>query len=269
MNEIRRTNEIEGAPAGVPAAATRHRVLGVEILSATTAEAIAWLDEASAPTFVAFANANLLNIAARDPALRDVLRRFVILNDGIGVDIAARMLDGRGFAENLNGTDFTPAFLADTAHARRIFLLGADADSVAEAAARLAERFPRHRIVGHHHGYLSDDDHEAIVDRIKLSGADTLLVAMGNPRQERWIARHGASTGCTLIFGVGALFDFLAGRVVRAPRLVRQARMEWLFRLAQEPRRLAERYLIGNGLFLYRVARQRRQERQRRGRPKP
>src|SRR6185295_17459653 len=94
------------------------------------------------------------------------------------------------------------------------------------------------------------------VAEIKASGADLLLVAMGNPAQEFWIERHLAATGCRLGIAVGALFDFLAERVSRAPMGLRRLRLEWLYRLALEPGRLWRRYLIGNPLFLARLTRE-------------
>jgi exopolysaccharide biosynthesis WecB/TagA/CpsF family protein len=80
-----------------------------------------------------------------------------------------------------------------------------------------------------------------------------VLVGMGNPLQELWIAEHGDKTGARLLFGVGALLDFRAGQVQRAPTWVRNLRCEWIYRLLQEPRRLARRYLVDNFVFLARV----------------
>ena len=89
--------------------------------------------------------------------------------------------------------------------------------------------------------------------KILASRADVLLVAMGNPRQEFWLADHLPSTGCRLGIGVGGLFDFLSGDVARAPVWVRAARLEWCYRLMREPRRLWRRYILGNPIFLMRV----------------
>ena len=113
---------------------------------------------------------------------------------------------------------------------------------------------PRHQIVGCHHGHF--DGGEVDLDLIRHSGANILLVAMGNPKQELFIQNHLAATGCILGIGVGALFDFLAGNVPRAMPWVQRWRLEWVYRLAQEPRRLAGRYLIGNPLFLMRILKQ-------------
>nr|WP_245848431.1 WecB/TagA/CpsF family glycosyltransferase [Actibacterium ureilyticum] len=89
---------------------------------------------------------------------------------------------------------------------------------------------------------------------INGSGADIVLVAMGAPLQELWIDRNARHLSAGLILGVGGLFDFLAGTVRRAPLWVRKARMEWVWRLAMEPRRLARRYLLGNVAFMVRAA---------------
>ena len=83
--------------------------------------------------------------------------------------------------------------------------------------------------------------------------ADCVLVGMGNPLQELWIDEHGHKTGASLFFAVGAFLDFEAGSVRRAPPWVRNLRCEWIYRLLQEPLRLAHRYLIGNFVFLRRI----------------
>jgi N-acetylglucosaminyldiphosphoundecaprenol N-acetyl-beta-D-mannosaminyltransferase len=84
-----------------------------------------------------------------------------------------------------------------------------------------------------------------------------LLVALGAPKQELWIDRHLADTGCQLGIGVGGLFDFYSGRLPRAPKWMREAGLEWLYRFWQEPGRLWKRYFIGNAVFLFRVGRRR------------
>jgi alpha-1,3-mannosyltransferase len=114
----------------------------------------------------------------------------------------------------------------------------------------------QHTIVGCHHGHFNAGQTEAVIEQIRRSKADVLLVAMGNPKQELFIQQHLAATGCILGIGVGALFDFLTGNVPRAWPWMQSCRLEWLYRLSQEPRRLAGRYLLGIPLFLARVSRQ-------------
>jgi alpha-1,3-mannosyltransferase len=232
-------------------------ILDVPVFVGTQVEACAALDaryRAGRPTIVAFANANSLNLAAAEPGFRAVLRRCLVMNDGIGIDTASRLLFGAGFPQNLNGTDLVPNYLAATPNRFRIFLLGS-ANGVAERAAvrLMALCGGRHRVVGCQNGYSRANDGPEIAARIRQSGADVVLVAMGNPRQEVWLAEHFEATGCRLGFGVGALFDFLAGEVARAPGWIRAARLEWVYRLALEPGRLWRRYLIGNPLFMMRV----------------
>ena len=88
---------------------------------------------------------------------------------------------------------------------------------------------------------------------ISASGADVVLVAMGNPDQELWLRNNFGATGCRLGFAVGALFDFIVGEAQRAPVWVRTARLEWIYRLAHEPRRLWRRYVLGNPIFMLRI----------------
>ena len=230
-------------------------ILDVPVLVRTSPEAIWLLDdryERSKPTAVVFANAHTLNRAA-SPAVRSILDRAVVFNDGVGLDIASRMLFGRAFPENLNGTDFVPHYLRSTKHRYRLFLVGAKPGVAERAALRLSQAVPQHEIVGCSHGYLASADHDALIDRIRASGADVLLVAMGNPQQEQWLDDNLAATGCRLGFGVGGLFDFLAGNVPRAPAWVQAARLEWSYRLVQEPRRLWRRYLVEMPIFLARI----------------
>lgn len=244
----------------VPAVLPCLDILGIPVLAATTRDAVRLIDRrcaAGEPLGVAFLNAHGSNLAARDARFAGALLGMLVLNDGVGVDIAARVLAGRGFPENLNGTDFLPAFLAGTAREHRIFLLGGRPGVAERAAAAIVAHHPRHRVVGTRHGYFDAADMQAAVEAIRAGGATLLLVAMGNPAQELWIARHLAASGVQLAFGVGALFDFLAGEVARAPAFVRRTRLEWAWRLMLEPKRLFRRYVLGNPLFLMRVMRKR------------
>jgi alpha-1,3-mannosyltransferase len=235
----------------------RFDILGVQVCALTGAEAVAALDAwtQEAPVKLAYLNAHGSNLAARDAGFRDALNRFVVLNDGIGVDIAARLLHGRPFPDNLNGTDFTVKYLQETKRIWRVFLLGAK-PGVAEAAMRKLQTLaPQHIYAGARDGYFPKEAAADVAAGIARSGADLVLVALGNPAQELWIDEHGGATGARLICGVGALFDFLSGGVSRAPEWVRAMRAEWVYRLMLEPRRLARRYLMGNPVFLARTLR--------------
>ena len=211
---------------------------------------------------IAFINADCVNIAARDDSYaRDIESMDMLLPDGSGLALAAKML-GKRFTENLNGTDLFPVLCAEAnRQGKSIYFLGG-APGVAERAAEAAILAnPGLRVAGTAHGYL--DDEAATVARINDSGATILLVAMGAPRQEAFIARHSATLQADLCMGVGGLFDFVAGEKPRAPAAIRQVGMEWAWRLMIEPKRLARRYLVGNPVFLVRAARMAWRERAR------
>ena len=237
--------------------ARRRTILDVPVFVGTRAEAVDKIDaeyDKASSTIVAFANANALNVASSDDRFCTVLKRCLVMNDGVGVDAASRILFGSSFPQNLNGTDFTPYYFRNTRNSYRIFFLGSSSGVAERAAARLiAICGGRHRIAGCQNGYSRTGDTVAIRAKIIASQADVVLVAMGNPMQEMWLAENLEATGCRLGFGVGALFDFLAGDVSRAPPWVRAARLEWLYRLLREPGRLWRRYLLGNPVFLMRV----------------
>jgi exopolysaccharide biosynthesis WecB/TagA/CpsF family protein len=227
-------------------------VFGVEVLSCHLDLACDLIEARIAgriPTRVAFLNANLALLAVQRPDLREALTAFVVFNDGLGVDIANRVLNGSSFPANLNGTDLVPHLLGRARTPLRIFLFGAKPEALQKAVRAIRQRWPRHIVVGHAHGHHDAGREALIPDMIRKARPDIVLVAMGNPKQELWIAQHVPR--CALCcLGVGALFDFLAGDVRRAPRWVRAMRCEWMFRLALEPRRLWRRYLIGNAQFI-------------------
>ncbi|MCJ2010511.1 WecB/TagA/CpsF family glycosyltransferase [Methylobacterium sp. E-025] len=231
-------------------------ILGVRVQSGKVRDVVAHIDNRvmhRSTTRVAFLNANLSNECSRRPTMRERLGDFLVLNDGVGVDIARRVLHGTVFEENLNGTDFVTSYLDSTDHDLRIFLLGARGDVIERTAEKMGQRWPRHTVVGRHHGYLRESDEPSILATIASARADLILVGMGNPRQESWIAAHVPEV-CPCGIAVGAWFDFFAEAVPRAPAWIRSARLEWVYRLCLEPRRLARRYLIGNVVFLSRLA---------------
>ena len=207
------------------------------------------------PALVTFCNAHTVNLARRDPQFRSDLERFLILNDGVGLDLASRSLFGQAFPDNLNGTDFTPHLLETAGRPLSLFMVGSKA-GVAERAARVIEgRYPDVTVVGFRDGFFGPDQEVELTSKIISSGANLVLAAMGQPRQEAWAARTAPSLDCPILC-VGALLDFLADEVPRAPELVRRMRLEWAFRLSQEPRRLAGRYLFGNATFLAGIVKQ-------------
>ena len=236
------------------------RILGISVLAIRWDDAIALLARLIAErrfTKVSFLNAHNANIAYSDPVFAEALDDFLILPDGIGVDLAAQLLYGAPFPDNLNGTDFVPAFLQASTRPLTVGLLGATRVNAEAASVKLAALAVQHNFVVIHDGYFSAEQEPEIIGRIAALRPDMLLVAMGVPRQELWIARHIDERHCTMPVAVGALLDFLSGSVPRAPLWMRRMRLEWLFRLAVEPGRLWRRYVVGNPVFLWRVFKQR------------
>lgn len=235
-------------------------LLGVPIASLTREEAleeIASLHDAGRPAIVAFANAHALNVGSDDRSFERLIRSFdLLLNDGSGLSIAA-WLHGHRFPANLNGTDLTPRVL-DMAVERgwTVYLLGGRPGVADAARDHLIARHPGLRIVGAHHGFVENDLLDDVTGQIRASGADLLLVGMGNPLQERWLSANLAATGARLGLAVGAFIDFSAGTVTRAPAWMRRAHIEWVYRLYLEPGRLWQRYVVGNPKYLGRVGKE-------------
>lgn len=166
-------------------------------------------------------------------------------------------MNGQGVADNVNGTDLFPMLcerLAGTRHS--LFLLGARPGIAEATAENMQQLYPGLKIAGTRDGYFTADEEQEVIGQINGSGATVLLVALGAPRQENWIMQNQQALDPGLMMGVGGLFDFYSGRISRAPVWVREIGLEWVWRLIQEPRRMWQRYLVGNFLFLYRVWRE-------------
>jgi N-acetylglucosaminyldiphosphoundecaprenol N-acetyl-beta-D-mannosaminyltransferase len=197
--------------------------------------------------------------AKENPLLAAAIRGAGLVSaDGMGVLLLARRL-GHRFPERVTGID-TMRRVVNLAAQRGwpIFLLGAEA-GVAEAAAQaLKAEAPGLHVAGTAHGWFADAEAASVAEGVARSGASVLFVAMGTPRQEWFAAEFGERCGVRYVLGVGGAFDVLSGRRRRAPGLVQRAGLEWLFRWAQEPSRLAGRYGWGGFRFAREFLRARR-----------
>lgn len=185
------------------------------------------------------ANPEMIVRAMDDTAFGAVMRRAdLVVPDGTGVVWASRVLR-RPVPHRIAGIDLTSALLGEAAKVERsVFLLGAEPGVAEVAAARLRTRYPELHVAGVHHGYFRDDESAMVVERINESGASLLLVAMGVPRQEMWIAEARHRLHVNVAIGVGGALDVFAGRVKRAPTWLQRVGMEWAYRVAKDPRRL-------------------------------
>ncbi len=185
------------------------------------------------------------------------MRKQLLASGMVGVVLGARLW-GRRLPGRSTGADFMPRFCAELARrGRRVFLLGAREGVAAEAAAALAAAAPGLAVAGTRHGYFAADESEGIVEQINAARPDVLLVGLGAPAQERWIASNLDRLQVPLVWGVGGLFDFVSGRTPRGPKWLWDHGFEWLCRLMVEPGRLWRRYLPGQARFLLTILKHR------------
>jgi N-acetylglucosaminyldiphosphoundecaprenol N-acetyl-beta-D-mannosaminyltransferase len=207
---------------------------------------------------VSFVNPACVNIAAHDRGYRRILARAaMVLPDGIGIKIAADIM-GLPLKQNVNGTDLFPR-LCEMLERRgaSLFLLGGQPGVVEKVVQVVKAQWPTLRIVGQRDGFFGIAQEGEVAAQVRASGADVLLVARGVPMQDIFIDRQLHQLGVKVAIGVGGLFDFVSGRISRAPRWMRDTGLEWVYRLMQEPSRMWKRYLVGNFTFLGRVVLQR------------
>jgi N-acetylglucosaminyldiphosphoundecaprenol N-acetyl-beta-D-mannosaminyltransferase len=226
----------------------------------TEDEAISLIDGwigGTTPVYMAVVNAAKVVLARRDAGLRQALMTAdLITADGMSVVWASRLL-GSPLKERVTGIDLFEKLVGHAARrGASVYFLGASDEAVGGIVTRFRHEYPDLRVAGYRNGYFPAAEMDEVVRQIRESEAELLFVAMGSPRQEIWIASNLAATGARFALGVGGAFDHLSGLSRRAPILMQQMGMEWLYRLLSEPRRLWRRYLIGNLLFTWLVAKQ-------------
>jgi len=174
--------------------------------------------------------------ARRNPDFRHVLcAADLAVADGIGIVWAARLL-GAPVPHRIGGIDLVERVAAAASRTGlRLFLLGASEGVAAEAARRLTACYPGLQIVGTFSGSPDPKQDDAIVAMVAQAGPDVLLVAFGAPAQDLWIERNQMLLGVPVAMGVGGAFDFLSGRVSRAPLPFQRLGLEWLYRLIRQP----------------------------------
>ena len=236
-------------------------LMGIPLDNLTLAEAVGEIVQAmegDRPRRACFVNADCVNLAFRHADYRETLRTAdLAFADGIGMRLAGIVL-GRRVRDNVNGTDLFPKLCeALDGRGKRIFLLGSRPGTAEGVAAWMAGRYPGIAMAGCRDGYFPPADEADVIQQVRRSQSDLLLVAFGAPRQDVWVAQHLAELGVKLAVGVGGLLDFFSGQIPRAPLWLRRLGMEWCYRLCQEPRRLGRRYLLGNPVFLARLLRER------------
>lgn len=189
--------------------------------------------------------------AQDDPELARVIRECDLISvDGMAVVWAGRLL-GRPVPERVAGIDLMDNLLARAAQLGwRVYFLGARQDVVEDLVRREQRAHPGLVVAGFRNGYWQAHEEQSVVEAVTATRPDILLVAMSSPRKEQFLGAHKAQLAVPFAMGVGGSFDVVAGRVTRAPLWMQRIGLEWLHRLAQEPRRMAKRYVVGNTRFI-------------------
>lgn len=190
------------------------------------------------PHQIITANAEMVMAAQEDETFKEILwQGDLVCGDGAGVVWASKQY-GQPLPERVTGIDLITGFLPKAVEkGYSLFLLGA-APGVAELAGQeLEKRYPGLKIVGTEDGYFSKENEQTILTKIKQLKPDILLVALGFPRQEKWIKQHLNYLGVPVAIGVGGTLDVLSGKVERAPVWMQKSNLEWFYRLVKEPKR--------------------------------
>jgi N-acetylglucosaminyldiphosphoundecaprenol N-acetyl-beta-D-mannosaminyltransferase len=219
----------------------RIAILNVMIDVVTMKEAVAFVKQfilQKKPHLIVTPNAEIVMMANKDKQLAHIINHAdLVVPDGAGVVWAARY-QGGSMPERVAGYDLVQNLLLEAVKEKyRIYMLGG-APGIAEKAKKIAEkRYPGVQIIGTRNGFFTEKDEPEIIKEIISCQPDALLVALGVPRQEKWLYKYKEKLKVPVSIGVGGTFDVMAGVVQRAPLWMQRANLEWLFRLLAEPKR--------------------------------
>jgi len=234
-------------------------LLGVPVdrksLERATCDAIDAVDGTGPRVIFACANAHALEVAQRDVVYKSALRSSdLVVADGAGVTWMARIAKVR-VGPRITGHDYFLAVLNELQHRGngRVFFFGSSRKVLDLIASRLRRDFPAVQLCGTlspPFGEWGADEDSAMVAEINAARPDVLWVGMTAPKQEKWVVANRHRLRAPVIGSIGAVFDFYAGTLSRAPAWIRRLGFEWLYRLAKEPRRLWRRYLVSSPRFV-------------------
>lgn len=242
----------------------RFEVLGVRVDAVTPSEVVAAVEvaiDAKAKSYVVFSTVSSILSARDDARVRSAMEEAsVVAPDGMPlVWLGRRARSHTRPVDRVYGPDFMLELFEVTGSRLRHFFYGGAPGVAEEMAVRLRERFPGLVVAGTHCPQVGDgtqvlgDD----VELINATRADVVWIGLGHPKQELWMQTHRAALDAPVLAGVGAAFDFHSGRKKEAPEWVKRSGLQWLHRLASEPRRLWRRYLVGNTRFVSLLAKER------------
>ena len=200
-------------------------------------------------------NPEIVMAAWENAELHDAIcNADLVIPDGIGVVKAARII-GTPLKERLPGIEIGEAILEYAAQTgKSVFLLGAKPGVADAAKKKMQETYPGLNVCGTNDGYFKDDD--PVIEKINAAQPDFLMVCLGAPKQEKWMAQYGAATGAKLLLGLGGSLDVFAGVAQRAPEFYCKHNLEWFYRLIKNPSRAGR--MMKLPLFLVHVAGEKR-----------
>ncbi|CAK4835251.1 unnamed protein product [Aphanomyces euteiches] len=210
-----------------------------------TVESLVQAIEQRQITQVITANPIMIMTALEQPKYMAMMQRAeLIVPDGAGLVWAASYV-GKPVAEKVAGIDLMHELLAlGEVRGWRIFLLGTSPDIIQVTAGKLRERYPKLQLVGVRDGYFQENEDESVIRQIRETAPDILLVGRSADKQEPWIDRYKEQLGVPVVMGIGGSFDVLSGKLKRAPKLFIRLRLEWFYRLLQEPWRYKRMLLL-------------------------
>lgn len=198
-----------------------------------------------------YVNAHCLNVAVRNDRYRRILKEAsMVYSGGLGPVLASKILN-QPLIERTPTPDFIGKVLsAASKKGWLVYFLGTNESSLKMAVGKIKVKFPKLEICGYHHGYFNKTENSRIISEINTLKPTFVLVGMGTPKQELWMAENAGKLNVKAVWAVGAMFDVISGTLPRAPVFLQKMGLEWFFRLLQEPGRLWRRYLIGNAMFV-------------------
>ncbi|MFQ6083219.1 MAG: WecB/TagA/CpsF family glycosyltransferase [Candidatus Aminicenantia bacterium] len=239
----------------------RISLFGVNIDNVTMEETIAEIErliKLNKNSIIFTPNVHRVVFAKKDEHIKEIYDKAdLLLPDGIPLIWASKLL-GKPLKERVTGSDLLPLFCQIASKkGYRLFFLGAEPGIAKKAKNTLINKNPGLQIIGTYsppYGFENDDiEIKKIIKLIKEKRPDVLFIGLGFPKEEKFLWRHKEKLQVPVSIGIGATFDFIVGKLKRAPKWMQRIGMEWFFRLCQEPRRLWKRYLIGNTIFIWLV----------------
>ena len=234
--------------------ANRYKILNTYVNAISMGETIAEVEKVIAarkPTQHVVINALKVNLMREDPKLRKIVNSCPLINaDGASIVWAAKKL-GIPLKERVAGIDLFENLVKIAAEkGYKIYLFGAKEEVVTKVKDIFEKQYPKLQIVGYRNGYFTEADEAQIVADMASSGADMMFVAFSSPKKEYWVNKYLEQLNIPFVMGVGGSFDVVAGVTDRAPKWMQDHGLEWFYRFIQEPKRLWNRYMVGNRKFV-------------------